>query len=48
MDLETWQSQTAIASLNVVCNDKHKGPDGVSKTWSEVAINAQIKVVSKE
>ena len=48
MDLDTWQAQTAIASLNVVCNDKHKGDDGISKTWNEVAINAQIKVVSKE
>lgn len=48
MDLDTWQSQAAISSLNVVCNDKHKGADGVSKTWNEVAINAQIKVVSKE
>lgn len=48
MDLDNWQSQAAISSLNVVCNDKHKGADGVSKTWNEVAINAQIKVVSKE
>ena len=48
MNLDTWQAQTAIASLNVVCNDKHKGADGVSKTWNEVVINAQIKVVSIE
>lgn len=48
MDLDTWQAQFAIESLNVVCNDKHKAADGISKTWNEVAINAQIKVVSKE
>ena len=48
MDLDNWQAQAAIASLNVVCKDKHKGADGISKTWNEVAINAQIKVISKE
>ncbi len=48
MDLDTWQAQFAIESLNVVCNDKHKAADGISKTWNEVAINAQIKVVLKE
>ena len=48
MDLDTWQAQAAIASLNVVCNDKHKGADGISKTWNEVSIGAHIKVVSKE
>jgi hypothetical protein len=48
MNLDTWQAQFAIESLNVVCNDKHKAADGISKTWNEVAINAQIKVVLKE
>ena len=48
MDLNNWQTKMAIESLNVVCNEKHKGGDGISKTWNEVAINAQIKVVSKE
>ena len=48
MDLDTWQAQAAIESLNVVCNDKHKAADGISKTWSDVTINAQIKVISKE
>ena len=48
MDLDTWQAQVAIESLNVVCNDKHKAADGISKTWNEVAINAKIKVISKE
>ena len=48
MDLDTWQAQYAIESLNVVCYDKHKAADGISKTWSEVTINAQIKAISKE
>ena len=48
MDLSTWQGKMAIESINTVCNDMHKGEDGISKTWNEVVINAQIKVVSKQ
>ena len=48
MNLDNWQAQYAIESLNVVCNDKHKAGDGISKTWNEVAINAKIKTISKE
>ncbi|WP_299680965.1 YceI family protein [uncultured Tenacibaculum sp.] len=39
MDIDKWNAQSAIASLNKVCEDLHKGADGVSKTWNEVAIN---------
>ncbi len=39
MDVEKWNAESAIDSLNVACKDLHKGADGVSKTWSEVAIN---------
>ncbi len=39
MDVNKWNAQSAIDSLNVVCKDLHKGADGVSKTWNEVAIN---------
>lgn len=38
MDLDNWQAQTAIESLNEVCKELHTGTDGVSKTWSEVKI----------
>lgn len=40
MDIEKWNAKSAIESLNKVCKDLHTGEDGVSKTWSEVAINA--------
>jgi len=43
MNLDNWQAQAAIDALNKVCNDKHKAADGISKTWSEVALNIQIK-----
>ena len=39
MDVAKWNAQSSIDSLNSVCNDLHKGLDGVSKLWSEVAIN---------
>ncbi len=42
MDVVNWNAQSSIDSLNAVCNDLHKGLDGVSKLWSEVAINATI------
>ncbi|UMB60466.1 YceI family protein [Lutibacter sp. A80] len=38
MDLDNWQAQAAIDSLNEVCKELHTGSDGVSKTWSEVKI----------
>ena len=40
MDVLTWNAQSSIDSLNAICNDLHKGLDGVSKLWSEVGINA--------
>lgn len=39
MDVNNWNASAALASLNTACLDLHKGADGVSKTWSEVALN---------
>ena len=38
MELKNWDALGAIASLSKVCFDLHKGADGVSKTWTDVAI----------
>ena len=38
IDLANWEGQEAIASLNGVCNDLHKGADGISKLWPEVKL----------
>ncbi len=38
MDLNNWKAQIALDALNVACKDLHTGPDGVTKTWSEVKI----------
>lgn len=39
IDVNTWNASAALASLNKVCEVLHTGADGVSKTWSEVALN---------
>ena len=39
MDVLNWNAKSAVESLNKECKELHKGADGVSKTWSEVAIN---------
>jgi len=47
MDVLNWNGQEAMDSLNVACYDLHKGKDGVSKTWSEVDINASVALQRK-
>ncbi len=39
LDINKWNAKAAIASLNKVCEELHKGADGVSKTWDEVTLN---------
>ena len=39
MNLNNWKAESALNSLNEACKELHKGADGVSKTWNEVAIN---------
>ena len=42
LNLDNWDGQTAIESLNKVCFDVHKGADGVSKTWSDVKLDIRF------
>ncbi|MBU3012927.1 YceI family protein [Polaribacter vadi] len=39
IDINNWNAGEALASLNKVCEILHTGADGVSKTWSDVALN---------
>ena len=39
IDVNNWNASKALASLNNVCLDLHRGADGISKTWSEVTLN---------
>ena len=44
MQLEDWNALDAVASINEACKELHTGKDGVSKTWSEVAVQAEVLV----
>lgn len=41
IDLLDFSAEDAVASLNKVCEDLHKGEDGISKTWSVVELNIE-------
>jgi polyisoprenoid-binding protein YceI len=47
MELNNWETENALESIHQACLELHKGADGVSKTWDEVAINAKILTVKK-
>jgi len=47
MQLKDWNALEALNSLNKVCFDLHKGPDGISKTWEEVKIEVSIYLRDK-
>lgn len=47
MDLKDWDALEALESLNKVCFDLHKGADGVSKTWEDVAIEVSTYLRDK-
>ena len=42
MDLSNWNALSAVESINKACEALHTGKDGVSKTWSEVAVHAEV------
>ena len=39
LKITEFSAEKALTSLNEACKDLHKGADGVSKTWDDVAIN---------
>jgi len=43
LNLEDWDTSGALETLNKACGELHKGDDGISKTWTEVA----IKIITK-
>lgn len=43
VDLVDFNAIPAIDALNKACEQLHKGPDGVTKTWSEVEIEGAIE-----
>lgn len=47
MDLANWDALGAVASINKACEALHTGTDGISKTWSEVAVHAEVMLAKK-
>lgn len=44
VDMVDFGAESAIASLNEVCKDLHKGSDGISKTWSNVDLEIEASL----
>ena len=46
--LGDWKAEPSVSALNKVCDDLHKGEDGISKLWPEVdiVIETSLKPVS--
>ncbi|QWX85542.1 hypothetical protein H0I23_07855 [Cellulophaga sp. HaHaR_3_176] len=42
LKLGDWNALDAVASINKACEALHTGPDGVSKTWEDVAIEGVV------
>ncbi|SHM84668.1 YceI-like domain-containing protein [Cyclobacterium lianum] len=47
MELANWDALDAVASINKACEALHTGSDGISKTWSEVAVHAEVLLAKK-
>ena len=45
--INDFKAEPALESISKACFEQHKGPDGVSKTWSEVAISAAAYLKKK-
>ncbi len=48
MDLNKWNAIPGVESINQACYELHKGADGISKTWDEVAIALSIPVIASK
>jgi len=44
LDLTKWNGKNALEALNKECYDLHKGPDGISKLWPDVAVTIKLPV----
>lgn len=45
IDILDFKMKKPLESLNKVCYDLHKGPDGKSKTWSQVSLSLSTEVL---
>lgn len=45
IDMANWNGLAAIESINKACEDKHKGEDGISKTWPDVSVEIAVPLI---
>jgi hypothetical protein len=45
IDILDFKMKKPLESLNKVCYDLHKGPDGKSKTWSQVSLSLSTEIL---
>ena len=43
-DLIKWNGKNAVEALNKECYDLHKGSDGISKLWPDIAVKIKLPV----
>lgn len=44
LDINNWEGQEAVKSLNDICKDLHIGKDGLSKLWPDVKVVIQLPI----
>ncbi|MFD2914553.1 YceI family protein [Psychroserpens luteus] len=47
IDLNTWNGQEAMQSLNKACYELHTGTDGISKLWPDVDVEIKLPVKTR-
>jgi polyisoprenoid-binding protein YceI len=47
INLNSFEGEAAVQSLNTECDDLHKGPDGISKLWPDVEIEVKAALKKK-
>lgn len=47
LDLNNWNGTEATISLNKVCEDLHKGADGVSVLWPNVSLEISVALTKR-
>ena len=45
IDIVDFEAQTSLDEIGKVCEEKHTGPDGVNKFWTDVNVVVQTKLV---
>lgn len=45
INIDSWNGQAAIVSLNKACRKLHAGEDGISKTWKDIEVKVIVPML---